>query len=58
MGDIVGQDRTQSTLFPQALEEYIAAENPARFIDAFVEELDLAAGLYKGGRERDWAAGV
>ena len=31
-----GADRTQSTLFPQALEEYIAAENPVRFIDAFV----------------------
>ena len=43
MGYIVGQDRTQSTLFPQALEEYISAENPVRFIDAFVGELDLAA---------------
>jgi len=43
MGHIVGQERTQSTLFAQALDEYIAAENPVRFIDAFVEELDLAA---------------
>jgi len=43
MGYIVGQDRTQLTLFPQAVEEYIAAENPVRLIDAFVEELDLAA---------------
>jgi transposase len=43
MGDIVGQERTQSTLCPQALEEYVAAENPVRFIEAFVEELDLAA---------------
>lgn len=43
MGYIVGQDRTQLTLFPQAVEEYIAAENPVRVIDAFVEELDLAA---------------
>jgi transposase len=39
----VGQDRTQSTLFPQSLEEYSAAENPVRFIEAFVETRDLAA---------------
>src|SRR5262249_6360810 len=43
MGHIVGQDRSQPMLFPQALEEYLTAENPVRFIDAFVGELDLAA---------------
>ena len=48
MGHIVGQDRSQPMLFPQALEEYLTAENPVRFIDAFVGELDLVAlGLTK-----------
>src|SRR5205814_1083751 len=30
-----------STLFPASLDEYVTAENPVRFIDAFVEGLDL-----------------
>jgi transposase len=30
-------------LFPPSLEECITAENPVRFIEAFVEGLDLAA---------------
>jgi transposase len=38
-----GLDRSQTLLFPERLEEYIAAENPARFLDAFVSSLDLRA---------------
>ncbi len=38
---IEGQDRTQISLLPQCLDDYIAADNPVRAIDAFVEELDL-----------------
>ena len=41
MDHIQGNDRDQLTLFPQALDEYIAEENPVRFIDAFVDSLDL-----------------
>jgi len=29
------------TLFPEALDDYIAQENPVRFIDAFVDSPDL-----------------
>ena len=36
-----GLDRTQTLLFPERLEDYIAAENPVRFLDAFVASLDL-----------------
>ena len=43
MGHIAGVDRQQRVLFPEALDDYIAAENPVRFLDAFVESLDLAA---------------
>ena len=38
-----GLDRSQTLLFPERLEDYIGAENPVRFLDAFVGSLDLAA---------------
>ncbi len=38
---IEGQDRGQSTLFPERLEDYVAEDNPVRVIDVFVDELDL-----------------
>jgi transposase len=36
-----GLDRSQTLMFPERLEDYIAAENPVRFLDAFVTSLDL-----------------
>lgn len=38
---IEGEDRTQITLLPDCLDDYIAEDNPVRAIDAFIEELDL-----------------
>jgi transposase len=38
---IDGEDRAQSTLFPERLDEYIDEDNPVRAVDAFVDELDL-----------------
>ena len=38
-----GLDRAQTLLFPERLEDYVQPENPVRFLDAFVEKLDLAA---------------
>jgi transposase len=43
MNHRTGLDRSQTLLFPERLEDYIAAENPARFLDAFVASLDLRA---------------
>ena len=43
MMHIAGHDRSQTLLLPESLDDYVAAENPARFIDAFVDGLDLAA---------------
>lgn len=40
-GCIQGQGRNQTTLFPESLDEYIAEDNPVRFVDAFVDTLDL-----------------
>lgn len=38
---VEGVDRSQSTLFPERLEDYIAEDNPVRVIDVFVASLDL-----------------
>jgi transposase len=38
---VEGVERTQSTLFPERLEDWIGADNPVRVIDVFVDELDL-----------------
>ncbi len=40
---IEGEARTQSVLFPERLDDWIAEDNPVRAVDAFVDELDLAA---------------
>jgi transposase len=40
---VQGQARSQGTLFPACLDEYVSDENPVRVIDVFVEELDLRA---------------
>jgi transposase len=39
---VVGDDRSQSTLFPERLDDYLGDDNPVRAIDVFVDELDLA----------------
>ena len=39
---VVGDDRSQSTLFPDRLDDYLGEDNPVRAIDVFVNELDLA----------------
>ncbi|MDC1287832.1 IS1182 family transposase [Gammaproteobacteria bacterium] len=41
-GFIVGTCRTQATLFPDSLDDYIHEENAIRVIDAFIDSLDLA----------------
>ena len=43
MSYIEGADRQQAWLLPERLEDYVGAENPVRFLDAFVESLDLIA---------------
>jgi transposase len=36
-----GTHRDQTILFPDTLDKYVDAENPVRFIDAFIDSLDL-----------------
>lgn len=41
MDHLSGIAREQITLFPEAIEDYITADNPVRFLDAFVDQLDM-----------------
>jgi len=43
MTHISGFDRSQVLLLPEAVEDYVGSDNPVRFIDAFVDGLDLVA---------------
>src|SRR6201995_1095782 len=40
---VTGHDRSQLLLLPEAVDDYVGTDNPVRFIDAFVDGLDLAA---------------
>ena len=44
---IDGQDRTQSVLFPERLDDYVGQEHPVRFIDAFVMGLNMVECGFK-----------
>lgn len=41
MAHIEGVNRSQTLLLPEAVDDYVGADNPVRFIDAFVDEFDL-----------------
>lgn len=44
MGRFVeGEDRSQSTLLPERLDDYVTDDNPVRVVDVFVDNLDLTA---------------
>jgi transposase len=45
---VEGENRSQSTLFPESLDDYIAEDNPVRVVDVFVDELDLKALGFEG----------
>ncbi len=39
---VVGADRSQSTMLPECLDDWIDEDNPVRVIDVFIDNLDLA----------------
>lgn len=46
MAHLPGIDRSQLLLLPEAVDDYVGPDNPVRFIEAFVDGLDLdAAGF-------------
>ncbi len=44
---IEGSDRSQISLFPECLEDYVAEDNPVRVVDAFVDQFDLSGLGFK-----------
>src|SRR5476651_136038 len=47
---VEGTDRSQSTLFPVHLDDYVAEDNIVRVVDAFIEALDLHALGFTGAQ--------
>ena len=45
---VEGENRNQSTLFPEILEDYVAEDNPVRVIDAFIDKCDLGYLGFQG----------
>jgi transposase len=41
MSFIEGVGRDQQTLFPEVLDDYIPSDHPVRFIDVYIDQLDL-----------------
>ena len=54
MAYISGEDRFQLLLLPGAVDSYVRSDNPVRFIDAFVDSLDLEAA---GGGDTSQSGG-
>jgi len=46
-GFIEGEPRTQATLFPERLDDYITEENPIRVIDVFIDNINLTGMGFK-----------
>ena len=38
---IEGECRTQTTLLPECIDDFITDTNPVRIVDVFVDEIDL-----------------
>jgi len=45
---ILGQERTQSTLLPECLDDYVGEDSSVRVVDVFVDQLDLLGLGFEG----------
>src|ERR1700681_1673177 len=45
---IEGEGRTQVTLLPECLDDFVVEDNPVRVIDIFIDELDLTGLGFEG----------
>jgi len=41
-GFIEGEDRTQATLFPERIDDYVAEDSPVRVVDVFIDDLNIS----------------
>jgi transposase len=56
MSYLRGPDRSETQLLPPCLDDYVAPNCPARFIEAYVEGLDFAGGGSSRGRRASFPA--
>jgi len=69
MAYIEAHARDEALLLPASVEDYVATDNPVRFVEAFVDDLDLGdagcgltfkpsptSGATTGPRSRRWSA--
>ncbi|MFK0206373.1 IS1182 family transposase [Agrobacterium sp. NPDC090283] len=47
MAHLLGTDRSQLLLLPESVDDYVGPDNPVRFIEAFVDGLDLASAGFE-----------
>lgn len=45
---IEGENRQQTQLLPDCLEDYVSEDNPVRVVDVFIDELDLGTMGFAG----------
>src|SRR5271154_740123 len=45
---VEGEDRRQSLLLPDSLDDYVSEDNPVRVVEVFIDELDLGALGFAG----------
>lgn len=45
---VEGQDRSQVTLLPECLDDFVGEDNTVRVVDAFIDELDMVALGFEG----------
>ncbi len=56
MAHLVGTDRSQLLLLPEAVDDYVGPDKPVRSIEAFVDGLDLGAAGSSAYGQRQSAA--
>ena len=44
---IEGQDRSQGTMFPERVDDYVEEDSPVRVIDVFIDDLDISGLGFK-----------
>jgi len=45
---VESEDRRQSLLLPESLDDYVTEDNPVRVVEVFIDELDLGALGFEG----------
>jgi transposase len=57
MSFLPGAERSQVQLLPPAIDDFVGAENPVRFLDAFVDKIDLRAAGFLFPKENAQGSG-